>query len=80
MYEDWYLDQYGQYNDLFHQDFEVFSLKSQSFDTRLGQVERLETQDILRWVEDVDQHQASSGGANLRLLYGISHSTKFSGC
>jgi hypothetical protein len=69
MYDSWYLDQYDQYNDLFHEYFDIFGLKSQGSDTRLGQPERLNAKNILEWVESSTHNQVSTGHVNMRLLY-----------
>ncbi|TVY82226.1 hypothetical protein LSUE1_G003163 [Lachnellula suecica] len=55
MYESWYLNQYDQYNDIFHEDFEIFGLQSRGSSARLGELEALDTEDVLEWVEDCDE-------------------------
>jgi hypothetical protein len=69
MYESWYLEQYDQYNDGFYKDFDIFGLKSQGSDTRLGQLERLEAENILDWIEDTEKGQVTPEYGCLRLLY-----------
>jgi hypothetical protein len=68
MYESWYLDRYDQYNDLFYEDFEVFGLRNQGSDARLGQLERLDDETVLEWIEGIEDEKASSGNKNLTLL------------
>jgi len=70
MYESWYLEKYGQYNDFFNGDFDVFGLKKKSSNTRLAQLERLDDESIFDWIEDRDpDNEKASTPANLKLLY-----------
>jgi hypothetical protein len=70
MYESWYLDKYDQYNDFFHEDFDIFGLKKGGPDSKLTQLERLNDENIFDWIEgtDSENEKGSSESANLTLL------------
>lgn len=69
MYESWYLDQYDQYNDLFHEDFDIFGLEIQGTDTRLGQLQSLHAEKVLDWIKNTQNTPLGPGSRQLRLLY-----------
>ena len=73
MYESWYLEQYSQYNDLFHEDFEILGLKIRGSGTRLRELERLKNKNVLDWVEDSNDDQAPPGRGSLNLLQVLNH-------
>lgn len=72
MYESWYLDKYDEYNDYFHEDFDIFGLKKEGSDTRLTQLERLDDETIFDWILGTDsgnEKTSFSKTASLTLLY-----------
>jgi hypothetical protein len=52
MYDEWYLQQFGQFNDSYSSEWEIFGLKHQAVETRLGAVRKLATKDVLPWMID----------------------------
>ena len=69
MHESWYFDQFYQYKDGFHNEFEIFGLESQGLDACFSRLEKLDAINILDWVDDSKHQEVSPGQKQLRLLY-----------
>lgn len=52
MYDQWYLKQESQFNDSHSSDWEIFGLKFETNGTRLRDVERVATEEVLTWITD----------------------------
>ncbi|KAH7360280.1 hypothetical protein BKA65DRAFT_492747 [Rhexocercosporidium sp. MPI-PUGE-AT-0058] len=50
MYEDWYTQQYHQYDDSFHAQWEIFGFRALSTSEVLGELRKLSVDDVFDWL------------------------------